>query len=78
MLYIINIMKKHPLRQWLKKNNISTKEFAGIIGVSVSFVNYIISRKRTPSLRLLKKILEATNNELMINDFININNKEEL
>jgi transcriptional regulator with XRE-family HTH domain len=71
-------MKIHPLKQWLKKNNVSTKEFAGNIGVSISYVNYITSFKRTPSLRLLKKILEATNNELTINDFININNKEDL
>ncbi len=78
MLYIINIMKIHPLKKWLKKNNISTKEFAGLIGVSISYVNYITSFKRTPSLRLLKKILEATNNQLTINDFININGKEEL
>ena len=78
MLYIIYIMKIHPLKQWLKKNNVSTKEFAGNIGVSISYVNYITSFKRTPSLRLLKKILEATNNELTINDFININNKEDL
>ncbi len=78
MLYIIDIMKIHPLKKWLKKNNISTKEFAGIIGVSISYVNYITSLKRTPSLRLLKKILEATNNELTINDFININSEEDL
>ena len=77
MLYIINIMKIHPLKKWLKKNNISTKEFAGIIGVSISHVNYITSWKRTPSVKLLNKILEVTNNELTINDFININ-KEDL
>ncbi|MHB8231517.1 MAG: helix-turn-helix domain-containing protein [bacterium] len=67
----------HPLRQWLEKNNISSKEFGVIAGISRSHVNFIIAGERIPSLKLLKRILDATNNELMINDFININNKED-
>ncbi len=71
----INDMEIHKLKKWLKNNKVSTKKFAKEIGVSVSYINFIIADKRRPSINVVNNIIHATNGELKLTDFLS---KEDL
>ena len=67
-------MEIHKLKKWLKNNKASTREFAKEIGVSVSYVNFIIAGKRRPSINVVNNIIRATNGELKLTDFLSKEN----
>ncbi len=65
----------HPLMAWLKKNGMSVKDFAGVVGCSGSHLRRImIDDKhpdyRCPSRALMRSIAFATNGEVSPNDFV--------
>ena len=48
------------LDEYLWRNKISRTDFALLIGISRSYLQQILSRKRNPSVKLAKKIEEVT------------------
>lgn len=62
-------MKK--LRQYLKENNITQKEFAKLLDVDVISLWRYLQGTRIPRPKTLKKICELTNGYVTANDFYN-------
>ena len=56
---------------YLKQNQITSKRFAKIIGVSRVSVERYKSGDRHPRVRILRKITTATDGIVTANDFIN-------
>jgi len=52
------------LNEYLRKNNISKKEFAKRVGVARMYLHHVIAKRNTPSPNLAKKIEKATNYEV--------------
>lgn len=49
------------LRKILKDKKIDSKEFAEMLGVSTTYISYLLNDKRKPSFELLDKIAEKLN-----------------
>lgn len=65
----------HPLMAWLKKNDMPVKDFAGVVGCSVSHLRRIMVDESHPDHRfpgpgLLRSIAFATSGEVSPNDFV--------
>jgi DNA-binding transcriptional regulator YdaS (Cro superfamily) len=58
------------LREWLFRNHITVTDLAKKIGVSRSHLNGVVLQWRSPSSKLAKKISEATNGEVTINELL--------
>lgn len=56
--------------EYLKKNDISQKFFAGMIRVSESTLSRILSGERQPSLSVMSRIHKVTKGKVSPNDFI--------
>lgn len=59
------------LKEYLKKQSITYKDFGKMIGVSQPFVTYMASGAKKPSLILMQRIIDSTNGEVNIGDFLN-------
>jgi DNA-binding XRE family transcriptional regulator len=59
------------LKEYLKKQSITHKNFGKMIGVSQAYVTFMVSGKRMPSLTLMQRIIKSTNGEVNIGDFFN-------
>ena len=59
------------LREFLKQNSFSERQFAKKIGVSQQHLNFILRGLRTPSLELARRIIEATEGKVNIGDLSN-------
>lgn len=55
---------KLQLKEILKNKGITSKEFACMIGVSVTTISYIVTNKTTPSLDLLARMAKVLNVKL--------------
>lgn len=58
------------LDEYLKREKKRQIDFAAECGVSVQMVNFIVRQKRTPSLPLAQKIVEATGGQVGYEDLI--------
>ena len=63
--------KKLRLKEYLRVNKISYKNFGEIVGVSDAQITRIIKRQQNPSAHLTHKILEATKNAVTFEDLFN-------
>lgn len=52
------------LETYLWKNRIELKDFATKVGCHYSYISMIANNKRTPSLKLARKIEEVTNGQV--------------
>ena len=59
------------LSEYLKKHKLTQKDFAEKVGVARPQITRIISKKRNPSPHLMKKIEEATEGEVTMQDLFN-------
>jgi|DEB0MinimDraft_10_1074344.scaffolds.fasta_scaffold501169_1 DNA-binding XRE family transcriptional regulator len=57
------------LDDYLKKNRITQTKFASMVGVSRVQVNRLVRKKRTPSLKLAKKIERITQGKVTTDDY---------
>lgn len=57
-------MNEHPLRQWRKKNNIILADFAERVQSTASSISRIERGVQSPSLALLVRIIDATNQDV--------------
>lgn len=57
------------LKDWLFSNNIKKNDFADKIGVNFHTVKAWIRHRAHPSPRLMVKIMEATDYQVLPNDF---------
>jgi transcriptional regulator with XRE-family HTH domain len=58
------------LSEYLEKHSMPPSGFAAKIGVPASTIARLLKGYRKPGLDLLKKIADATNGEVMPNDFL--------
>lgn len=58
------------LKDYLSKYNIKREEFATAIGVTQGYVSMLCNGKNQPSLRLVVKIEEVTNGEVVAKDLL--------
>ena len=58
------------LREWLDKSGMDDAEFAEKIGKSPSFVSYLASGSKRPSLDTIDEIARVTKGEVTANDFM--------
>lgn len=58
------------LADYLKSENVRATHLAARLGVSVSTVTRIAGGNRGPSLKLMRRIAEATNNQVRPDDFL--------
>ena len=56
------------LKSYLEHKGMSMVQFGKIIGTSHSHISYIISGKRSPSLALTRRIIEATDGKVNVGD----------
>ena len=61
------------LREYIKKNNLTERDLASLIGISQQHVNRLIRKIANPSLPLAKKIKEATRGKVTIEEMLNSN-----
>jgi len=62
-------MNEHPLRQWRKKNNIILADFAERVQSTASSISRIERGVQSPSLALLVRIIDATNQDVTMFHF---------
>ncbi|MGB1918589.1 MAG: helix-turn-helix transcriptional regulator [Candidatus Puniceispirillales bacterium] len=62
------------LSNWLKKSNITVKQFAHDVDVSPSLVSRYAAGKYIPTRKTMMKIVEVTNGNVTPNDFFDIPN----
>lgn len=63
--------KKHPLAAWMDGHKeISQAQFADDCDCSESHLSLIMSGKRGVSLNLAKKLSDATNGDVRVEDFL--------
>lgn len=60
------------LQDWLKRERCSKVNFAKRIDVPVSTINRIISESRSPTHQIMKRIIDATDGEVLPNDFFDL------
>ena len=56
------------LKSYLDEKNMSMVQFSKIVGVSFAHISFIISGKRSPSLALTRRIIEATDGKVNVGD----------
>lgn len=56
------------LSNYLRLSNMSSADFAKKIGITKSYISFIASGKKFPSINVAKKICEFTNNEVTLED----------
>ena len=57
------------LEKYLKEKNITQKKFASLIKISQVHMNRLIKGRRTPSLRVVKRIEKITGGLVTADDF---------
>ena len=57
------------LSQWLKRANLSQKNFARLIAASPACISRLISGDLKPSTKMILKIEEATNGDVAFKDW---------
>lgn len=60
------------LSEYLKKHFLTQKEFGRKVGVSQSHITNILSGRKSPSIRLTKRIEEETNGNVGLDDLLRI------
>jgi transcriptional regulator with XRE-family HTH domain len=60
------------LTEYLSAHKLSPADFAGRMGKPVSTVTRLLNGERKPGSELLQAILDATNGEVLPNDFFNL------
>lgn len=58
------------LYYYIKKNGMTIKKFAEILGISREYLGLIITNKRDPSLKLAKEIQKKTNGAIKARYFM--------
>ena len=56
------------LESYFKKENIEKQVFAKSIGFSPTYISLVIHKKRIPSFKLAKAIIEATQGKVTVSD----------
>ena len=64
-----------PIKNYLKKNNLTRDEFAESLGINKIYLNTIIAGLKLPSLKLLLKISEIT--DISTDELIAFYNKKQ-
>lgn len=59
----------NKIKIYIKKQQITVKEFASTIGVRRETIYKYINNSRTPSPKTMRKIVEVTNGKIQPNDF---------
>ena len=57
------------LEDWLDKEDRTRAWLAKRIGISISTIDRIIREERSPTHKIMEKIIQATNGEVLPNDF---------
>ena len=60
------------LADWLDKHSVSQADFARYVGRSKATISRIVNGRRQPSLQTMMRITKATDNEVMPNDFCEV------
>lgn len=58
----------HPIRKFLKKNNLKLNDFAVEIGTSPAYLCHLMAGIKKPSPDFAKKIINATDGEVRAED----------
>lgn len=58
------------LRDYIRNNNFEYKEFATLIGVSVSALSNYIYKRREPRPKIRAKIIEITKGKVKVEDLL--------
>lgn len=64
-------MRKQKLADAIDKSDMTKKEFAAKLNVTVECIYHIIGGVRNPSIKMAAKMCELLNNELKISDIRN-------
>ena len=59
------------LKDFMKERSLTERQFSSILGISQQHLNFIIRGKSTPSIELIRRIIEATNGKVTIGDLYN-------
>lgn len=59
------------LKEYFEKKSLSQVSFAKKIGISKAHICNILKGKRTPSLALMRRIIEITKGEVTVGDLFN-------
>lgn len=60
------------LEEWLAKEDRTKAWFARMIGVPPSTIARILADNRSPTHQVMEKIIQATNGEVLPNDFFDL------
>jgi Predicted transcriptional regulators len=60
---------KHPLRTYRERFGVTLSDLSARVGCSVATLSRIEHGRRVPSLDLMRRIAEGTNNAITPNDF---------
>ena len=58
------------LRDYLESRNLSSKEFAKLVGISAASVDNYLAGRRTPTLKIARKIEEITHGRVRCMDLV--------
>ena len=64
------MVKLHPLKLYLVKNQINHGNFARQIGINPVYLSMILQYKTFPSRQVALKIIELTRHKLTLNDLL--------
>lgn len=59
------------LEEYLRINNISKTDFARSIGMSIAHITNICNGWKNPSIKVIRKIIEATDGQVNVADLFN-------
>ena len=59
------------LKDFMKENSFTERQFASILGISQQHLNFIIRGKSSPSIQLIQRIIKATNGKVTIDELAN-------
>lgn len=59
------------LLEYLKKSNLTQKEFSIRVGVTDAHINHILQGKKNPSIHLVQRIVKETDGQVTIEDLFN-------
>ena len=75
-MFYDNDEDSHPLKKYLKDNNMSYQEFAELLGITKQSVYFYVSGQRKPRPALAKKMEKVTG--ISRNDLLYWGDKEEV
>lgn len=65
---------KHPIKEYLFRNDMTVKEFAFELGISASYLYQLVAGDKTPSLSLAVKIVEKTDGAINVKELLEWSN----